>query len=355
MSRKRIALLGGGFILPAHAAGFRAAGELCEVVAVAVGRPALRRQQIHELFGPDVRIESDWREAVNATDVDAVDILLPHDLHAPATIAAAEAGKPVLVEKVMARNVAECDRMIDACARAGVTLTVLHDRRYEGQWAKFKQVIDSGILGELFYWKLEHNQNVVFPEDHWVRSADRLGGGAIMSCLTHQIDMLRYCGGEVARLGAVGHTRPERMEGELVGVLAANMHSGAVANLSINWFTRSHAAHDGLWYELIHACGTKGEAYCMSNRGTYVLLHEPSDKQIAVGAVSAEGFVRQPCADESGHRRCIIEWVKSLHGLPAQVVSDGRDARATVEVAQAAYESIRTGCIVQLPLAGKRS
>ncbi|MHC4711920.1 MAG: Gfo/Idh/MocA family protein, partial [Planctomycetota bacterium] len=113
-NKVRIGILGGGGILGAHATAFMKLADLCTVVAV--GEPdAARAEAIRGMLGADVYIAGDYAEVIADTDVDAVDVILPHDLHMPAAIAAAKGGKPVLVEKVMARNVWECDRMIEAC------------------------------------------------------------------------------------------------------------------------------------------------------------------------------------------------------------------------------------------------
>ncbi len=251
----------------------------------------------------------------------------------------------------MALNVYECDRMIAACEQAGVSLTVCHDRRYHGQWMALKDVLESGALGEVFYWKLEHNQNVLFPEGSWARSRDGIGGGAIMSCLTHQIDSLRWYGGEVESVTCMTRVLPERMEGESVGVMAARMASGALANLSINWFTRSHQGSNALWYELVQACGTHGEAYYISGKGTFIKLHEADPTAVArYGAAALEEFGSVGSGGWTGHERCIAEWVKSLRGEPAKILTSGRAVRGTVEVAEAAYLSAETGRTVSLPI-----
>lgn len=350
MNRLRVGILGGGGILGSHARGFRAAADLCEVVAVAEPAPE-KASRIRELLGAAVRIVPDYRQVIAADNVDAVDIILPHNLHMPATIAAAQAGKPVLVEKVMARNVWECDRMIEACEKAGVSLTVCHDRRYGGEWVALKGVIDTGALGEVFFYKLDHNQDVRFPPGHWARTRDAIGGGAIMSCLTHQIDALRWYGGEVESVTCMAHARPDRMEGEFLGAILARMKSGAMAELSINWWTRSRSGPHALWYEMVQVCGTKGEAYTMNDRGTFARLHEASDEALACfGPDALKGFVKVPAADPHGHTGCIREWAKSLLGLGGNIVTPGRDSRATVEVAEAAYLSEREGRIVRLPI-----
>lgn len=352
MKRKvQIGILGGGGILGAHAPGFNKLRDQCTVIAVAEPNEE-KYARIRELLGAGVKIFKDYQEVIDVKDVEAVDILLPHDQHMPATVAAARAGKPVLVEKVMARNVWECDRMIAACEKAGVSLTICHDRRYHGQWIALKEILDLGALGDVFYWKLEHNQNVVLPRTSWAHYRDGIGGGCVMSCLTHQIDALRWYGGEVASVSCLSKILPARMEGESAGVIAAEMKSGALANLSINWFTRSHYGPNALWYELVQACGTRGEAYYMSGRGTFVMLHDKSNRRAVkrFGEKALEGFVPVPCGDWGGHERCIAEWVKSLRGEKAAILTSGREVRGTVAVAEAAYQSVKTRRVVKLPI-----
>ena len=177
----RIGILGAGGILPAYAAGLEKVRDQATVVAVSKADPT-RTKDVRHLFGPDVVVVGDNDALIERDDVDAIINLLPHDLHMPTTIKAARAGKPVLVEKVMARNVWECDRMIEACEAGGVSLTVMHDRRYQPAWMALKRVVDAGLLGEIYQIRMEHNQNLNLGPDHWIFSRDRLGGGAVMSC-----------------------------------------------------------------------------------------------------------------------------------------------------------------------------
>lgn len=350
----RIGILGGGGILGAHAPGFRQLRDKCTVTVVAEPDPG-RADQIRERLHPDVRIVKDYHEVLAMADVDAVDILLPHDLHMPAAIAAAEAGKPVLTEKVMARNVWECDRMIEACERAGVSLTICHDRRYDPQWQAIKEVVDSGALGRIFFWRLNHNQDVAVPPTHWIHSRDAIGGGAIMSCLTHQIDAVRHYGGEVEAVACMTTSDPSRMEGEFAGIVTARMRSGAIAELSINWWTDALKDTHGLWYEMVHACGSEGEVYFMSGRGTFLKLHANASRAAVekYGDAALQEFVKIEVPEGSGHVHCIAEWVKSLRGEPASIRTSGRECRGTVEVAEAAYLAEAEGRTVRLPVTPK--
>lgn len=353
-SKVRVGVLGGGGILGAHAPGFNAAKDMATVTMVAEP-DASRHERIRELVGKDVEIVPDYKDVLACKDVDAVDIILPHFLHMPATIAAAEAGKHVLVEKVMARNVWECDRMIEACDKAGVLLTIAHDRRYHGEWEAMKEIVDSGHLGEIFFWKLDHNQDVVFPEGTWVRSRDGLGGGCIMSCLTHQIDGLRWYAGEITDVTCMTRVTPDRMEGESLGVILATLKSGALAELSINWRTRSHMGKNKLWYEMVHACGTEGEAYRMEGHGTFVKLTERASPEAIAkyGEASLTDFIKVECAPTPGHIGCINAWLKSIRGENGDIRTSGKTCRGTVEVAEAAYIAAEERRVVSLPIEPK--
>ncbi len=352
MDRKaRVGILGGGGIIGAPLPAYRKLEDRCEVVAVAEPDPG-RHDAIRKLAGRDVTIVPDYHDLLALPEIDGVDLILPHHLHATAAMEAAAAGKHVITEKVMARNVWECDQMIAACEAAGVTLTVCHDRRYHGEWQALKQIVETGWLGDIHFWKLDHNQNVVIPPASWAHWRDGIGGGCIMSCLTHQIDALRWYGGEVAEVTCLTGVRPERMQGEFLGVVLARLHSGALAELSINWWTSSHQGANRLWYELVQVCGDRGEAYRMDGRGTFLRIHDRANRAAAeqYGEAVFDGFVEVPAGAWGGHERCLAEWVNLLRGEPAAVVTSGRECRGTVEVAEAAYRAVETGRTVSLPI-----
>jgi UDP-N-acetyl-2-amino-2-deoxyglucuronate dehydrogenase len=353
MRQINLGICGAGSILDAYAPALEANSHRCSVKAIAVSSIGRNEQRVREKLGKCVEIYEGWEKIMERQDIDAVIINLPHDLHAPATLAAAKAGKHVLCEKVMARNVDECRQMIDACEKAGVSLVIGHDRRYYPEWKALKDIIASGKLGRILFYKLEHNQNVIFPKGSWVFQSERIGGGAIMSCLTHQIDALRWFEGEIDTLSCMSVTEPERMEGECIGAITAKMKSGALATLSLNWYTTSNRTSNGLWYELIHVCGTDGEAYFMSGKGTYYKIHDESDKAIFEYSLpeTNTAFIKiEPGTDIPAHTMMVTEWLKFLAGEPADIRTFGTDSIYTVEAAQAAYISRDTESFVKLPL-----
>src|SRR5262245_22335781 len=97
---------------------------------------------------PDVPVSLDYREVLARGDVDAVDVVVPNDLHAEIGIAALERGKDVLLEKPLAPTLEDCDRLIAAARLSGRVLSVGHELRQSTQWGRIKSAIDAGDIGE---------------------------------------------------------------------------------------------------------------------------------------------------------------------------------------------------------------
>lgn len=91
----------------------------------------------------------EYEDMLRSENVDAVLLATIHKLHAEQTIAAARHGKHVLVEKPMMTNVADCDAMITACKKAGVTLSIIQTLRYRSVFARAQKVIAEGQIGEV--------------------------------------------------------------------------------------------------------------------------------------------------------------------------------------------------------------
>ena len=87
--------------------------------------------------------------------------------------------------------------------------------------------------------------------------------------------------------------------------------------------------------------------------GTFVLLNEKPKHKLPFkceGKCSVEGFKRVKSSTWGGHERCVSEWLKLVAGLPAKVVTSGKEVRGTVEVAEAAYKSVTEKRTIKLPL-----
>jgi predicted dehydrogenase len=338
--RVRVALIGAGGISRAHIPGYAACQDRAEVVVIAepVEPAALAAR---EALGGTAETVVDWRQALERADVEAVDVCLPHDLHQPVVVAAAEAGKHVLVEKPIARDLAEADRMIAAADRAGVTLMVCHDRRFHPLFARIKELIDDGAIGRPLCLRLDHNQRIELSSEHWIFQKERLGGGAVMSCLVHQFDLIRWYGGEVAQVGGMTLTMPERMEGEIIGVVPLRFASGAIGDTVINWNVRGANLPGGLWGELVWVSGTEGNLHNLG--GIHTLRYDGSERY---GSVQV--------AEGRGHPGAIAHFVDCVRE-GRRPLTDGREGRAALEIAMAAYASEASGRFVDLPLKESRT
>ena len=137
---------------------------------------------------------------INDPDINAVYIATPPDAHKDLTLRVAAAGKPVYVEKPMARSYEECLAMIAACHEADVPLNVAYYRRALPQFVKIRELIESGAIGDVRYARLELNQQLPSPENlagNWRVDPDIAGGGLFYDLASHQLDLLDWLLGPI--------------------------------------------------------------------------------------------------------------------------------------------------------------
>ena len=100
---------------------------------------------------PELPVFRDYRELLAQPELDVIDIVLPTHLHAEVGVAALESGRDVLLEKPMALNAAECDRLIAAAERTGRVLNIGHELRLSTQWGTIKDIVEAGEIGDPLY------------------------------------------------------------------------------------------------------------------------------------------------------------------------------------------------------------
>lgn len=150
---------------------------------------------------------TDWRAALDRTDIDAVDIALPNHLHAQAAIAAAQAGKIVLCEKPMALSLADAQAMADEAR--GVPTMVWFNYRRVPAIAYARELIDAGRLGAIFHYDAAYRQQWGPDRSRdgtWKMDPAQAGSGVADDLLTHLIDTALYLNGPVAEGIAMSRT-----------------------------------------------------------------------------------------------------------------------------------------------------
>lgn len=207
----------------------------CELAAIARAN-ADKAEEFAREFGAK-RWYADWRELVKDDEVDAVYIATPVYLHAPQTIAAAEAGKHVLCEKPMAMNAAECDEMIAACEASGVKLGIAYYRRFYPVLARVRELLASGELGRPVVAQINSFEYVDMAADdprHWFLEKAKNGGGPMMDFGCHRLEVLTNLFGSVRRLSALtANVEWKEREVEDSAVATLEFENGPVATVTV--------------------------------------------------------------------------------------------------------------------------
>jgi predicted dehydrogenase len=140
----------------------------------------------------DVQLYTDFDKMISEAKLDAVSIALPTPMHAEFAIKALEAGLNVLCEKPMASNVKECDRMIAAAEATGKILQVGHCIRFWPEYAKTKEIIDSGEYGKVKAASFRRLGSLpTWSCDNWMMDGGK-SGGALMDLHIHDSDFIQY-------------------------------------------------------------------------------------------------------------------------------------------------------------------
>ena len=207
-----VAVIGGGFGR-GHIAGFLADPDRFYLKGFCDRDPAVVEfiQKNYSLPN-SCRICSDYQEILNDPAIDAVAVSLPHYLHETACVQAARMGKHILVDKPIARTLAEADHILEAVEKNNVTLMVAFNMRFWPPYQKMHDMISSDAIGRPIYAMTWHNQNFNPPAGANWRSKNSVGGGCVIGSGVHNIDLMRWFFGEPAEVFAYGTTDPQRLE-----------------------------------------------------------------------------------------------------------------------------------------------
>jgi predicted dehydrogenase len=225
----RIGLVGCGFMGRTHTNGYKRVGDFFPALAYAPVLTAVcaRNETKVRAFADQwgyKSVETDWKTLIARTDIDAVDICTPNDTHAEIAIAAAAAGKMILCEKPLARDLFEARGMVDAIEVAGVANTVWYNYRRLPAVTLAKQIIDSGKLGKIFHYRANFLQdwtiNAYLPqggEGLWRMDAAVAGSGVLGDLLSHCIDTAIWLNGGIKDVTAMTETFVKERMHQLTG------------------------------------------------------------------------------------------------------------------------------------------
>ncbi len=296
-------------------------------------------------------------EALADPEIQVVDLCLPHHLHAPIAIQAAQAGKHIFVEKPIANTLAEADAMIAACQQYKVLLMVDQTKRYQNRHRTLKRLLYAGYVGEPILVRAAYLQDITYA---WQQmEPQRLAtywkhDGVIAGIGIHVLDLLRWLVGEVSTVQAVATTSdlidPARTT-EDTGIMTLRFANGCVGEATVSYVLKDPRLAANWDVMPIEIYGREG-AIRMDWDDT-ITVTSPR-----LAGEASGGILQTHPAQPIGGPRPQIEGMAGAidHLLDClrtgeQPLTHGADARASLELVEAAYQSIREGRPVALPLA----
>lgn len=194
MKKYNVAVIGYGWVATAHIAAINAT-PLAQVTAVYSSRPQ-NNAELSAKYGSPIEASADLAAMLRDPSIHAVSICsYPHQ-HAQHAIAAAQAGKHIILEKPLTLSLDDARAVSAAVEKAGVKTCVCFELRYSSQMKATKAVIDAGLLGEIHYGEVDYYHGIGpwYGQFRW-NTTKRDGGSALLSAGCHAMDALLMCMG----------------------------------------------------------------------------------------------------------------------------------------------------------------
>jgi myo-inositol 2-dehydrogenase / D-chiro-inositol 1-dehydrogenase len=340
----QVGLIGSGFITAIHADALKrcAQAKLLAVASPTPGKAAAfaRQHQIPHHF-------TDYRQLLELNKLDMVVIGVPNHLHCEVTLAAASAGKHIVLEKPMCLNLAEADRMLAAYRQAKVKLMYAEELCFAPKYVRLQQLLESGALGHPVLLKQSEKHDGPHAPHFW--DIELSGGGVTMDMGCHAIEFFRWMLGRpaiksvYAQMGTHVHTAKTR--GDDNAILILEFANGTTAIAEESW-TKLGGMDDRAE---VH--GSKGVAYADLLHGNAIETYSATGYDYAVekaGSTVGWSFTIYEEIWNYGFVQEMAHFVECVKDDKQPLVT-GEDARAVMEVLFAAYESAGTGRKVMLP------
>jgi predicted dehydrogenase len=345
MSKKiKVGIIGSQFVAHIHALSLKHCGQ-ADLFAVASPTPG-NAQKFAAKHGIAHHF-TDYKQMLAMPEVDMVLVGAPNDLHCAITLDAAAAGKHIVMEKPLCLNLADADRMIEACRKAKVKLMYAEELCFTPKYVRLKQLLDSGALGQPTLLKQSEKHDGPHASHFW--DVNRSGGGVTMDMGCHAIEFFRWMLGRppiqsvYAQMGT--HVHKDKTEGDDNALIILEFAGGVVALAEESW-TKLGGMDDRAE---VH--GSKGVAYADLHHGNAIETYSVEGYDYAVEkAGSTRGWSFTVYEEEwnYGFPQEMAHFVDCVQNDKPPLVT-GDDGRAVLEAIFAAYESARTGRKVELP------
>ncbi len=343
-----VAVVGTGNIAPAHIGALLSFPERCKIVALCDIYPE-KAEAMKKRFGLDCEIFDD-HEKMLASDIkiDTVHVCTPPYTHAEIAINSMNAGKSVVVEKPMATCLHECDLMLEAEKKNGVTMCCIAQNRFRDPIKKLKDLIDGSKAGK----PLMAHVNSLWWRGHcyydlWWRGLwEKEGGGCTLNHAVHHIDMINWFCGELpcevtSVLSNVAH---DNAEIEDLSFSILRYKNGFMADITAS--VVHHGEAQGLVFQCEHAkLETPFDVYASKSMSNgFPVRNDALEKELR------DDYDAIPPLAYEGHTGEIDDFLTALETGSRPMIT-GIDGRRTVELITAIYKSGSLKRTVTLPIA----
>ena len=305
--------------------------------------PAIQKAtgaELHALFSRDATRAKQLAAEHNATtsynsvddlltdtELDAIYVSTPVNLHCEQVIAAAERGLHVLCDKPMALTPQECEQMIDACNANNVHLQVCFLFRFHSCFQQIKAWVDEDRLGQIVHGRMPFLKKYLLTADEWRAQPDKGGGGCMMDLGPHSIDMLRYLIGEVTEVTAFCDSTIHNYQVEETGAILMRFENGAQGFTDLSF----SVAQCDIVLELY---GTESTVSVINDDGWKI--HTNFDDEKRVIASQYEDLYQHQFEHFA---ECVTTGIAPL--------ASGNDGLRASVILDAAYQSARIGQVIQ--------
>ncbi|MBC8229359.1 Gfo/Idh/MocA family oxidoreductase [bacterium] len=312
----RVGVIGCGGISRAHANGYTAA-EMPIAAAADISQEQLNQ------FAAQYNVEklyTDYNQMLAKEKLDIVSICTWPPLHREMVVAAAEAGaKGILCEKPMAVNLAEADKMIEACDKSNTKLVIGHQRRFEAQYVKAKELIETGAIGDLI-------------------SVHGCCGGDLLSDGTHNVDLLRFYANDSPIQWVIG---------QMDGHQKRTRYGHYIEDAAIGYFQFESGVRGFIEVGKVSLPGYQ-RAYIDGTDGR-IEVNIPNQPALRVRRKGDADWFVPELQGENPFKLEILALVECIEQDKEHILS-GRQARKALEILIAVFESSRRRALIELPL-----
>jgi predicted dehydrogenase len=277
----RVAIIGAGGISGAHANGILAHKDKLECTALCDISEENLKTRSQQLGGAPAQFK-DWRVMLReyGDHFDAVDICLPHHLHAPAILDACAAGKHIICEKPMCTSLKDADAIARAVKKSGVTYMSAHNQLFMPAVQEAKRMIDDGAIGKIRWLRSQDcfTANVQWFKGKWRANAKLQGGGELIDTGYHPTYRLLYlASAPVVSVRATMQRFVHIIEGEDSASVQVQFANGVIGEILTSWaFNNPYGSHQ------IHVIGDKGQIFGSGSELFYLPdgYREPAKKTL---------------------------------------------------------------------------